>query len=264
MSLILRRETPADIRAVDELTREAFWGGFFATCDEHYLAHRLRGIPAFVPELCFVAEREGQLVGNIMYSRAVVTEPDGTEHPVLTFGPLSVLPAFQRTGVGGALVRHTSELARDMGFRAVIIYGHPDYYPRLGFCPASIYGITAPEGKSFDALMALPLYEGAMEGLCGVFHEDGVFYDLPPEAVAAYDVTFPPKEPADMPPIGVLLERLAPDAQAAFREREIKLLATLGQYSGREVMAWEGMDGAAMESVNCVLREYGLAEKTLP
>ena len=79
LSLILRQETPSDYHAVEELTREAFWGFTHPTCDEHYLAHLLRNVPAFVPELDYVAEAGGRLVGNVMYSKAKVVDSGSSE-----------------------------------------------------------------------------------------------------------------------------------------------------------------------------------------
>ena len=103
------------------------------SCDEHLLVHKLRKIPAFVPELDFVAEVEGKIVGNIMYSRAKVVDETGAEHEVLTFGPISVLPEYQGKGIGKALLERTIAEARRLGYRAIVFYGHPDYYPRVGF-----------------------------------------------------------------------------------------------------------------------------------
>ena len=94
MTITLRREEPADHRAVEVLTREAFWGMDGPRCDEHLLVHRLRTATCFVPELDVVAEVDGVVVGNVMYSRAAVVGADGPRE-VLTFGPLSVLPAHQ-------------------------------------------------------------------------------------------------------------------------------------------------------------------------
>ena len=89
------------------LTREAFWGHMSPDCDEHYLVHRLRQSPGFVPELDFVAESDGQLVGNIMYSKAKVISDQGRSWEVLNFGPLSVDPTHWGQGIGGMLMRHT-------------------------------------------------------------------------------------------------------------------------------------------------------------
>lgn len=263
MSIALRLERPEDYRAVENLTREAFWGFTGPTCDEHYLVHLLRSVPAFLPELDFVAEMDGELVGNVMYSRAKVVDDRGKETEVLTFGPLSVLPTYWRCGVGSALMRHSIREAKQMGYRAIVFYGHPDYYPRFGFRNAKAFGITTPNGKNFDALMAMPLYDGALDGVSGAFHEDPVFA-VKSEEAEAFNRTFPHKEPASMIPIDVLTHKLDPAARKAFAERNITTLAWLNRVSGREMLEWDGIDAQAMAIINQTLREHGYSEKLLP
>ncbi len=263
MNIHVRLETPADYPFVEALTREAFWGFSRPTCDEHYLVHLLRNVPAFVPELDYVAEIDGQLVGSILYTRAEILNGDKNKYEVLTFGPLSVLPAYWRHGVGSALVRHSIREAKRLGYRAVILYGHPDYYPRFGFCNAGVFGITTPDGKNFDSFMALPLYDGALDGITGTFREDPSF-SIDPKAAEAFDAAFPHKEPAKMHPIDILLDKLSPSARRAFSIRAIKTLAWLNRLSGREILQWEGIKAQDLARINQVLREYGYAEKLLP
>ena len=263
VSIHIRLETTADHRAVEELTREAFWGFTEPTCDEHYLAHILRERPSFVPELDFVAEADGMLIGNVMYSKAKVAAPDGDETEVLTFGPLSVLPSFWNKGVGSALMRHSIAEARRLGYKAIVFYGHPDYYPRFGFRNASVFGIATPDGKNRDALMAMPLFAGALDGVAGAFYEDEAF-NVNAEAAEKYNKTFPLKEPAEMTPIDVLLVRLEPIARKAFADKEIKTLAWLNRFSGREMLQWGGIGEREMEIINQTLAEYGYAKKLLP
>lgn len=263
MNLTLRLETPNDYRSVEEMTREAFWGYTQPTCDEHYLAHLLRGIPAFVPELDYVAETDGKIVGNVMYSKAKVIDSSGGEHEVLTFGPLSVHPGYRNLGIGSELMRFTIMKAKRLGYRVIIFYGHPDYYPRFGFCNAKAFNITTPDGKNFDALMAMPLYEGALDGISGAFHEDPVFAVNAKEA-EAYNRSFPHKEPASMLPIDILLDRLDPSSCKAFIDRNITALAFLNCVSGREMLAWDGIDEDVLNIVNHTLKEHGYAEKLLP
>lgn len=192
--IVIRLETLDDYAAVEELTREAFWNVHVPGCDEHYLVHLLRDAQAFLPGLDFVAEKDGLLVGNIMYTNAWVEDDAGRRHDVILFGPLSVLPTMQRQGIGGRLIRHSADAARAMGKRAIVIYGDPAYYGRFGFQPASTYGITPPDGKPHPALQVLPLYEGAMDGIAGRFFEDPVYETLDPAAVEAFDRRFDPKE----------------------------------------------------------------------
>lgn len=260
MDIRLRLEEPADYRLVEELTREAFWGVNQPSCDEHLLVHRLRKVPAFVPELDFVAEVDGKIVGNIMYSKAKVVDERGVEHEVLTLGPVSVLPEYQGKGVGKALLQHSISEARRLGYGAIVFYGHPDYYPRVGFRRAKEFGITTASGKNIDALMAMPLYDGAFQGISGRFHEDPVC-QIDPEEAAEFDKSFPPKGKRVLEPIDILVEKLAPPAQEAIRERGIKYLTTLTRFSGVEIASWPGIDEAAKATVNDVLVKHGYPTK---
>ncbi len=191
--ITLRPEAARDYRAVEQLTRDAFWDIYKPGCDEHLLAHKLRGVTAFLPELDYVAEQDGRIVGNIMYSAARVIDDGGCAHPVLVFGPLSVLPACQGQGIGSALVRHTLDIARKAGYTAVIIFGNPDFYHRFGFKSADQFGITTRDGTNLDAFMALPLYEGALNGITGRFYEDDIFQVDPLELVE-FEKAFPYRE----------------------------------------------------------------------
>lgn len=89
---IIRPERTGDYRAVEELHRRAFWNLYVPGCQEHYIAHVLRGRPDFVPELDLVCELDGQLAANIMYTRSWLTDRQGTRVDILTFGPLAVDP----------------------------------------------------------------------------------------------------------------------------------------------------------------------------
>jgi predicted N-acetyltransferase YhbS len=123
----LRLETKADHNTVELITYRAFLNAEHADGDEALLVHKLRNCAAFEPELDFVAELGGKVIGNIMYTRSKIISDDGSEWETLTFGPVSVLPKYQRDGVGSALIRKSLETAREMGFRAVLIYGHESY-----------------------------------------------------------------------------------------------------------------------------------------
>lgn len=190
MSFILRPETPEDYRDVERLTKEAFLPLELpgrTVVDEHLLAHKLRKSDAFVAELDYVAAEVlpdgswGEVVGSILYSRAKVVNAEGKAFTVLTFGPLSVKPSWQGRGVGAALIRHTANEAKHLRYRAILIYGHTGYYPRFGFHPASEFGITAADGKEYDALMAYECLPGSLQGVTGTFHPDPVFEIDPAE-----------------------------------------------------------------------------------
>ena len=264
MTITIRPEAPADAQSVEELTREAFWGAMdHPTCDgEHLLVHRLRSSTCLIPQLNLVAEVDGCLAGHVIYSRAKVVSPDGGETEVLTFGPLSVLPAYQRKGVGAALMRCSISEAARLGYRAIIFYGHPDYYPRFGFWRASAWGITAPDGSSWDALMALELYPGALDAVSGQFVEDGLF-EMEKEEIEAFDRHFPPKAPAELLSAS-LLEPLPKMVRQALERRNIRYLGQLHRFSGAELLRWEGIDEVVLAQINTVLVRWGYGRKLFP
>lgn len=189
----IRLETTHDYREVEHITREAFWNHHAPGCDEHYLAHILRGSSCFLPELDFVAELDGKIVGNIMYTHAVVLCDNCEKHPVLSFGPLSVLPDFQGMGIGSAMIRHSLSIAGNTGHAAVLIYGDPAFYSRSGFRPAEEFGICTPDDFYQDALQAIELAPGALRGKAGRFYEDQA-YHIDKKDAAAFDAGFPAKE----------------------------------------------------------------------
>jgi predicted N-acetyltransferase YhbS len=158
--LAIRLERPNDYKAVEQLTFAAFetmeLPGRTHT-NEHFQAHLLRTDEAFASELDFAAELDREIVSNILYSKCKILRPDGAETAALVFGPLSVKPELHGQGIGSLLVRHSLDRARELGYTPVLIMGHPDYYYRFGFIPASKFGITMPDGASFDAFMALEL-----------------------------------------------------------------------------------------------------------
>ena len=139
--IIIRRETPADYAAVENLTREAFWNVYRPGCTEHYVVHVLRRDSDFVPELDLVMERDGQLVGHILYMRAKIVADDGREIPMMTFGPISIRPNLQRQGLGKYLLDHSMERARELGAGALCIEGNIDFYGKSGFVVAGTKGI---------------------------------------------------------------------------------------------------------------------------
>ncbi len=256
-NITIRLERPEDYRTVEELTREAFWGNSRHICDEHLLVKRLRKVSAFVPELDYVAEVDGRLVGHIIYTKSKIEDASGKIYETLTFGPLSVLPGYQNTGVGKALMLHTFAEARRLGCRAVLIFGHPDYYPRVGFRRASEFGITTADGWNFDPFMALPLYDGALDGIHGRYFIDPVYDDLDEKDILEFEKSFPPKEKFIPVPIAVLLCRLKPDAQRAIEGLGCPYLDVMKGKSEREISALPGIDRKSVDTIREVMLEHG-------
>jgi predicted N-acetyltransferase YhbS len=175
MKISIRLEEENDFRKVEFLTREAFWDLYRPGCCEHLIVHKMRNVPAFVKELSYIAEEEYSIVGSIIYSKARVINDENNEYEVLCMGPISVLPSYQRKGVGSLLMTHSLQTAKKLGFKAVIIFGNPDYYKRFGFINAKNYNIKTSTGENFDPFMVLELTDGALNGISGKFYEDKVF-----------------------------------------------------------------------------------------
>ncbi|MCL2357495.1 MAG: N-acetyltransferase [Defluviitaleaceae bacterium] len=260
-NFILRLIREDEKFAAENIAREAHWDGEWdaapTICDVHLLAHRLFSCAAYVPELSFVAEADGRLVGHIMYARCKIVAPDGAEHEVLTFGPLSVLPEAQGCGIGTALMRRSFDEAKRLGAHGVLIFGYPDYYPRAGFRRAAEFGITTADGTNFDAFMAYPLYDGAFDGISGRFIIDPVYDNLSREDVDAFDKKFPPKELHTPVPLEVLLDRLPPAARDAFEKG--KSLRYMTTKSEREIRETPGVCDEAMEIIRATMHEHGFA-----
>ena len=168
-NLTIRNEKASDYRAVEELVREAFWNLYVPGCNEHFVLHNLRNSIDFIPELDIIAEKEGQIVGQIAYSRGNISYTQSVEKEVISFGPVSVLPVFQRQGIGSALITHTINLAQKMGFPAICIYGDPRYYSRFGFRCAEKFEIKTTDDKFAVALQVLELQQGVLSNKPGKF-----------------------------------------------------------------------------------------------
>ena len=195
--LEIRPERPEDYHSAELMTQRAFWNKHHLGCDEHYLVHKLRGDAAYLPMLSRIAAHDGRVVGGIYYSKATVTGERGREE-VLTFGPLCVDPEYQGRGIGEALFYETAKLAKKAGYKGIVIYGEPDYYPRLGFKACDVFGITTPDGKNFPAFMGYDLIPGGLN-IPGAFREAEVFSDLPANEVEEYNKLFPPLEKQRFP-----------------------------------------------------------------
>ena len=174
MEIFLRLEEEKDHKIVENLTREAFWNNHVTGCDDHLLIHNLRKAKDFIKELDFVAIYNENIVGNIVYVKSKIIN-NFIEHTVLTFVPVSVLPEYQNKGIGSKLINHTIKLSKEMGYKAIIIYGDPEYYSRFGFKASKQYKITNRENKYPAALLVLELYPNALNDIEGIFDEGKIY-----------------------------------------------------------------------------------------
>jgi len=164
MAVTIRSEKPGDREAVYAVNSAAF-----DTDAEADLVNSLRELAR--PLVSLLAEISGAVVGHIMFSPASLEEqPD---LPVMGLAPMAVLPSHQSTGIGSKLVVIGLEHCRQLGIKAVIVLGHPDYYPRFGFQPASRFGIESDYEVPDEVFMAMELEAGALNGVNGrvSYHE---------------------------------------------------------------------------------------------
>ena len=157
MAEVIRAVHPADTEAIAALNRAAFGGE-----EEVDIVERLRRDGLVAVEL--VAKRDGTISGHILLSWLPVTM-DGRVVRALALAPMAVRPGLQKQGIGGRLIVAALGEARAMGTQAVIVLGHPDYYPRFGFSAALARNLASP--FSGEAFMALELVPGALAGRQG-------------------------------------------------------------------------------------------------
>lgn len=193
MNIIIRNERADDYRSVETLTREAFWNLYVPGCDEHYLVHIMRNHPDFLPELAFVAEVDGEIVGSIFYTKSWLVDENGDEKEIRTFGPLCVHPSVQRKGIGTALINHTADIVRAQGFPAIVIMGSPFNYCKHGFKNGLDFKVSDENGDYPYGLLVLELKTGALDGTRWKYRYSDV-YNFDPEQVEPYDQTFPVKQ----------------------------------------------------------------------
>lgn len=194
----IRAETEADYRIVEELTREAFWNVYAPGCYEHYLAHTMRSHADFVPQLDLVLAREGQIIGNIMYTKAWLTDETGDKKEILTFGPLSILPAFQKRGYSRQLIESSVMRAEEMGYEAIVIFGSPERYVGRGFVSCKRHRICLPDGTYPTAMLVRVLKPGVLDGSMWTY-EGSAALECDAAAAEDFDKGFAPREKAHTP-----------------------------------------------------------------
>lgn len=140
-----------------------------------------------------VAEHNNKIVGNVVCLKSFIMADDGNQYEVLSLGPISVLPEYQQQGIGGRMIALTKKLASEMGFRAILLCGDPDYYLRQGFIPAETLGIRTEDNMYATALHVCELYDNALANVKGRYIEDKI-YQIDKSAANEFDKRFPPKE----------------------------------------------------------------------
>ena len=198
---IIRLEKTEEYRETEALVREAFWNVYRPGCLEHYVLNQLRNDEAFVPELNFVMEKDGRLIGQNMFMRAAIKADDGSDLPIMTMGPICISPELQGQGYGKRLLDYSLEKAAELGCGALCFEGNINFYGKSGFTYASEFGIRyhgLPEGADASFFLCKELKKGYLDGISGEYTPPkGYFVD---EAEAEeFDKQFPPKEKLKLP-----------------------------------------------------------------
>lgn len=191
--LTVRQENQADRKVVEEITRKAFYNQYIPGCVEHYLVRIMRDHEDFIPELDFVAELDGRVIGNIMYTKAKLTDEQGREKSILTFGPLCIAPEYQRRGYGKALMEQSFRRAVELGYDVIVIFGSPANYVSSGFQSCKKYNICAENGKYPSAMLVKELKKGALDGRKW-FYRDSPVMAVDEQAAQEYDSRLEPME----------------------------------------------------------------------
>ena len=187
----IRNEQKSDYQIVEDITREAFYNMYVPGCMEHYLVHIMRGHEDFIPELDFVLELDGKVIGNIMYTKAKLTDENGEEKEIITFGPVCILPKYQRIGYGKLLMEHSFKRAVELGYDTIVIFGSPANYVSRGFKSCKKYNLCVEGGGYPAGMLAKELKEGAFDGRKWTYSGSPVM-DVDGQEAARFDDALPP------------------------------------------------------------------------
>ena len=198
----IRLEQPKDYREVENLTREAFWNVYRPGCTEHYVLNQYRTNPDFIPELDFVMEEDGKIIGHIMFSKTELVLDNGNKIASWTFGPISIHPNYKRKGYGLKLLNYALAQARQMGVGFLCMEGNIGFYRHAGFDLASKLNIhyhAEPRDAEVPYFLAQELIPGWLQsnGISEAIYcpPKGYFVaDENSDAFEAYEATFPAKE----------------------------------------------------------------------
>ena len=198
----IRVEEERDYSTVESLVRQAFWNVYRPGCTEHYVLHHLRNCQDFIPELAFVMEADGKIIGQNVFVKAQITKSNGTAFPILTMGPICIANEYKRKGYGKILLDYSLEKAKALGYGAVCFEGNIDFYGKSGFDVASKFGIKyhgLPEGMAADFFLCKELKSGYLDGITGVYATPGPYFvaEENPEDFEKFEREFNLKNPLE-------------------------------------------------------------------
>lgn len=168
IDVIIREERQKDFEKINQVVKAAFKNVEQTDHTEHLLVERLRKSQAYIPALSLVAQTpQGEIVGHLLLSKAHIIN-GSQSFEVLALAPLSVAPAFQRNSIGSKLIEVAHQRAKKLGYAAIVLLGHKDYYPRFGYKKASLFGVSFPFNAPDDCCMVAELRKNALRCISGV------------------------------------------------------------------------------------------------
>ena len=198
---IIRLERKEEYREVEYLVREAFWNVYRPGALEHYVLNQLRNDNAFVPELDFVLEKDGKIIGQNVFMRAVIKADDGRDISIMTMGPICIAPQYQKQGYGKILLDYSLKQAKRLGCGAVCFEGNINFYGKSGFTFAHEFGIRyhgLPEGADDSFFLCKELIPGYLDGITGEYTPPQGYFVDETEA-EQFDQQFPQKVKLKLP-----------------------------------------------------------------
>lgn len=174
--ITIREEEIEDYEEVENVIEESFKTAEFTDNDEHNLVKRLRRSNDYIKELSLIAEENNKILGHVVLTKAIIKDKNRSVE-TLALAPLSVLPRYQKSGIGKSLMNKAIEKAKELGYKSIVVLGHESYYPKFGFKKASNYGIKAPFDVPDEAYVILELTPNALNGVNGTVQYSKAFFE---------------------------------------------------------------------------------------
>lgn len=166
MTIHIRQEKNEDIDIIYNLVKKSFENAEHSDGTEQDLVNRLRKSKSFIPELSLVATDGNNLIGHILFTKILI-ENNNKKAESLALAPLAVLPEYQNKSVGSKLVKEGLKIAKELGYRSVIVLGSEKYYPRFGFVEAKNFEIIPPFEVPSENFMIIELEKGSLKDISG-------------------------------------------------------------------------------------------------
>lgn len=198
---IIRLEQKSDYRNTENLVREAFWNVYRPGCLEHFVLHQMRNDKDFVPELDFVMEKDGELIGQNVFVKAFIDCDDGSKLPIMAMGPIGIAPKYKRKGYGKILLDYSLQKAKKYGCKALCFEGNIDFYGKSGFTYARDFGIRyhgLPDGADSSFFLCKELEVGYLDIVTGEYTPPRL-YMVDEQEAEEFDKTFEFKQKLVLP-----------------------------------------------------------------